>query len=214
MTANPNLNNVRSETMRRRLIAATVELLIEVGYPNTTGVAVCRRAGVTRGALNHHFPDFADLLIATLQQIYNAMTDTGTPEDAAMGPLERMVATNYQRVIQPEFKAVIELWLASRNDPEVRAALSQAILEASELFSPQARLSNRQDGHPAGSGFPIQGEVAAVYHTLMESLIGIGLGRATNGGSRSAHENQVLQTLTQIARQQDSAGGSHEQTSR
>ncbi len=214
MIATPNLNNVRSETMRQRLIAATVELLIEVGYANTTGVAVCKRAGVTRGALNHHFPDFGDLLIATLQQIYHAMTDTSLPEDAAMGPLERMVTTNYQRVVQPEFKAVIELWLASRNDPVVGAALGRAILEASELFSPQARLTNRQDGHTAESGFPVQGEVAAVYHTLMESLIGIGLGRASNGGSPSAHENQVLQTLTQIARQQDSEGGSHERTSR
>ncbi|MBV9950634.1 MAG: helix-turn-helix transcriptional regulator, partial [Acidimicrobiia bacterium] len=46
----------RSATTQRALIEAAVELLIERGWAATTAVAVCERAGCTRGALIHHYP--------------------------------------------------------------------------------------------------------------------------------------------------------------
>ena len=60
----------RTTSMRMRLIGATIESLVERGYAHTTAVEVCRRAGVTRGALLHHFEDLSALFEASLEWLY------------------------------------------------------------------------------------------------------------------------------------------------
>lgn len=40
----------RSQETRARLLDATIESLIDVGYAGTTTTAVCERAGLSRGA--------------------------------------------------------------------------------------------------------------------------------------------------------------------
>lgn len=52
----------RSAVMRARLIQATLETILECGYANTTLVAVAARAGVTRGAVNHHYSSRDELI--------------------------------------------------------------------------------------------------------------------------------------------------------
>jgi AcrR family transcriptional regulator len=189
-----NQNDARSDATRERLIEATVSALTERGYSNTTGVEVCRRAGLTRGALNHHFPEFAGLLIATLETLYGQLLARSS--DSTGGPLERVVADAHLRVSQPQFKAVIELWLASRNDAELGARLAEAIAKGSARFSPAMVLAGQQ----AQSATPA---FEAAYRTIVEALIGIGLGRATGNGQPMAHEPMVLQVLTDLAREQD-----------
>src|SRR5687767_4439256 len=52
----------RSAATRERLLDATVECLVDLGYAKTTTTEVVRRAGVSRGAQVHHFPTKADLV--------------------------------------------------------------------------------------------------------------------------------------------------------
>jgi len=186
-----NLNDARSQATRSRLVQATIDSLIEHGYSKTTGVEICRRAGVTRGALNHHFPDYSALLIDALREVYTTLK---VEPDASS--LERVVRSGYKNVIQPEFKVVIELWLASQNDPEIGDKLARVIAESAYAFSPKS-LRRAGIGEPAAN---------AIYYTLFELLIAIGLGRATSGGKASAHEHMVFETMLDLARQQDSLG--------
>lgn len=46
----------RSRATRRRLLEAAVECLAELGWNGSTVTVVAERAGVTRGAAQHHFP--------------------------------------------------------------------------------------------------------------------------------------------------------------
>lgn len=186
-----NLNDARSQATRSRLVQATIDSLIEYGYSKTTGVEICRRAGVTRGALNHHFPDYSALLIDALREVYTTLK---VEPDASS--LERVVRSGYKNVIQPEFKVVIELWLASQNDPEIGDKLARVIAESAYAFSPKS-FRRAGIGEPAAN---------AIYYTLFELLIAIGLGRATSGGKASAHEHMVFETMLDLARQQDSLG--------
>ena len=62
-------NPERSAAMRNKLLDATIESLFEVGYFQTSTVAVTERAGVSRGAMLHHFPSKADLIMAASQHI-------------------------------------------------------------------------------------------------------------------------------------------------
>src|SRR3954467_8031034 len=59
----------RSATMRGRLLQATVDCLIDHGYAGTTTTAVVARAGVSRGAILHHFPTKADLVAAGVEYV-------------------------------------------------------------------------------------------------------------------------------------------------
>jgi AcrR family transcriptional regulator len=51
----------RAETTRGALVAAAGELFAERGYNQVSADSVARRAGVTSGALYHHFRDKRDL---------------------------------------------------------------------------------------------------------------------------------------------------------
>jgi AcrR family transcriptional regulator len=190
-----NLNDARSNATRASLIACTIEALIDIGFTKTTGVEVCRRAELTRGALNHHFPDFADLFVETLQNLYQQLLDNRLEHSA--GLMEHVLLEGHARVIRPEFKAVIELWLASRNDQEFGQRLAQAIELGAELFTPQMVLAK---DHPSSRSKAFE----ATYRTIFEALIGIGLGRAVGDGEPLAHEPMVLQLLQDMARTFDS----------
>ena len=50
--------------MRARLLDATVDCLVAGGYAKLSTNDVVRRAGVSRGALAHHFPTKSELVAA------------------------------------------------------------------------------------------------------------------------------------------------------
>lgn len=190
-----NLNDARSHATRAALIDGAIGALIDVGFAKTTGVEVCRRAGLTRGALNHHYPDFAELLVDSLQTLYHRLLDVKL-ESSQHSAMEQLVLESHQRVTEPGFKAVVELWLASRNDAEFGSRLAQAIEQSAELFSPAMVLSGSSNKKAAQ-------RTEAIYRTIIEAMIGIGLGRAIGSGEPMAHEKLVLQTLRELARQHD-----------
>src|SRR4051794_41408443 len=59
----------RSRLTRRRLLDAAVSSLAEVGWTATTVAAVAGRAGVSRGAAQHHFPTRESLFEAVIDHI-------------------------------------------------------------------------------------------------------------------------------------------------
>ena len=59
----------RTDAMRARLLEATLELIAEEGWAQTSTQKICKRAGVSRGAQTHHFPTKDSLLIAAVREI-------------------------------------------------------------------------------------------------------------------------------------------------
>src|SRR5436309_11852144 len=75
----------RSATTRRRLIDAAVECLNESGYLEATLEVVAARAGVSRGAVQHHFGSRNDLLIAVVEDFGLALSEID-PIDRQLPP--------------------------------------------------------------------------------------------------------------------------------
>ena len=74
----------RTAETRARVMAAVVESMAEVGYQKTTAAEIARRAGVTWGAVQHHFGDKDGILMAVLEDSFNRFADLlGEPPDAA-----------------------------------------------------------------------------------------------------------------------------------
>lgn len=113
----------RTRVMRQRLLDATVELVAERGYAATTTVQVAERAGVSRGALLHHFPSKNDLVIAAVEQVMaNRYDDLRAAAESMTGARTRgvlqMLADHFA---SPFFMAALDLWVAARTDDVLRA---------------------------------------------------------------------------------------------
>jgi AcrR family transcriptional regulator len=59
----------RSAETRARLIDATLDLLVDRGYARATTADIARRAGVTRGALSHHFSSKDELVVQSVEHL-------------------------------------------------------------------------------------------------------------------------------------------------
>lgn len=118
---------VRSAETRQRLLEATVECLVEHGFAGTTMQRVQARAQVSRGALVHHFPSMEDLLVGAIQHVAHhqlsqlrlALASLDGDEDERL----RTVHLLHSFMSGPLFLAGLELWLAARTNPSLRAAL-------------------------------------------------------------------------------------------
>ena len=65
----------RTAETRERVMAAVVESIAEVGYPKTTANEIARRAGVTWGAVQHHFGDKDGILVAVLEESFDRFAE-------------------------------------------------------------------------------------------------------------------------------------------
>ena len=182
--------------MRQKLIDATIQSLIAKGYAGTTAVEVCARANVTRGALFHHFESLPALIAVALSDTYDRLLLTSHPSEADT-TVEQWVTWAWSRVGQREFKAVIEIWLASRNDPDSTAAIRPAMERYKEIFTPS-------DDNRLFRRFGTDKKAGAFYRLAVETMFGLALGRAVNPDSAALdHEEIVLDQLRAYAREID-----------
>jgi AcrR family transcriptional regulator len=168
----------RSATTRAALADAAIEVLIEKGWAATTIIEVCTRVGVTRGAFQHHYASLPELLADALRRLYAQMVRA---EDRAPSDVAGLVNATWDAIGNPRFKAVIEAWLATSNDPDLRARIGPVVAEFARLANPDAITTILTDA-----------ERRDFYITARETMLGLALGRATNGGRPLGHERRVL----------------------
>jgi AcrR family transcriptional regulator len=116
-------NPERSAATRKKLLDATIELLFEVGYFQTSTVAVTERAGVSRGAMLHHFPSKADLMMATSHHIVGLRRELHN-ERLGKFATDRekflhLIDVLWEAFQTPSGIARIEIMLGARSDPEI-----------------------------------------------------------------------------------------------
>jgi AcrR family transcriptional regulator len=107
-----------------KLLDATIESLIDIGYPRTTTVEVGERAGLSRGAQLHHFPSKADLLVAAIEHLADERSKEFEAElnarlEQGDEPINAMVEMLWATFTGPLYWAVIELMVAARTDSEL-----------------------------------------------------------------------------------------------
>ena len=117
----------RTET-RAKLLDATIESILEVGYAQTTTRSVAERAGVSAGAQAYHFPRRVDLVAAAAEQLVEQRIEashrratrvTGPPEERLRALLDLMWAD----FASPIFAVFVKLWVAAADEPELHDRL-------------------------------------------------------------------------------------------
>ncbi|MFD4183632.1 TetR/AcrR family transcriptional regulator [Rhodococcus sp. NPDC058514] len=124
----------RSRLTRQRLLEATIDCLAEQGWAATTVGVVAQRAGVSRGAAQHHFPTREDLITGALEFMFDSRMEaahleaTGLP--AGPGRTEAVVTRLVEYYTGTLFKAALQVWTAAASDP----ALRERVLPLEEKF--------------------------------------------------------------------------------
>lgn len=123
-TTNPQ----RSAATRLRLMEATIQCLYDLGYHQTSTVVVTKRAKVSRGAMLHHFPSKADLMMAAAEHIRDHRRNADQKhKERFKTDRERflqLIDVLWEEFQTPASVARIELMLGARNDPELGARFS------------------------------------------------------------------------------------------
>lgn len=123
-------NKERTEATRLALIEAARRLFVEKGYAETATPDIVAEAGVTRGALYHHFEDKKALFRATLEREGQAVAEhidrvavpAGSPREAlllgASAYFDAMAEPGRTRLLLLEAPAVLGFEGASAIDRE------------------------------------------------------------------------------------------------
>jgi len=133
----------RRETTHRALLEATVACLVERGHAGTTTPEICRRAGVSQGALFKHFASKAELLAAAAEDLFAHLIDefrvalpdlAGEPDRA-----EAAVWRLWEVFALPRLRAAFELYNAARTDADLRASLAPVAARHGQNLRQHAR---------------------------------------------------------------------------
>ncbi|MFF8229131.1 TetR/AcrR family transcriptional regulator [Streptomyces caelestis] len=117
----------RSRATRQRLLEAAVACLAEHGWAGSTVSVVAERAGVSRGAAQHHFPTREDLFTAAVEYVAEERSTALRalfPEGAA-GDRHAVVAALVDLYTGPLFRAALHLWVAASDEDQLRPRVTE-----------------------------------------------------------------------------------------
>lgn len=191
----PEPQQARSRATRRRLLRACVACLAERGLAGTTTTEVCRRAGVSQGALFKHYPTKHALLAAAVEDLFASLVAEYRRGLAAVSASEDRVHAAvrllWEIMTRPTLQAVFELMVAGRCDTALRRALQAVQARHRENLSAAARELFPQ---VAGDG----AEFDAMLDVVISAMQGASLGALVLPDS--AADAQRLELLTALAR--------------
>lgn len=124
----PKPKQERSLRTRAALLRAAVDELLARGYADLSTAGVARRAGVSRGAQQHHFASKDELLIEAVRELAArrmAELRDGLAGDApAAERIARTLDLAVEQYAGPLYAATLELSLAARGNPGLHAAIA------------------------------------------------------------------------------------------
>ena len=142
-------NAERSAETRAKLLDATIDSLVDVGWAGTSTTEVVRRAGVSRGAQVHHFPTKDDLVLAAVEHLLLRRVEEFAAAFAELDADERThgaaLELLWTRCFGSNFEAWLELAVAARTDALLHGRLAdvekrfwEAALDTFQSLFPEA----------------------------------------------------------------------------
>lgn len=184
----------RSTETRQRVMDTAVALISERSFQAATVFEIAKRAGVTTGAVQHHFPSKADLILSLIDHLGTLPIESGGIWPATTMPLaERahaFVQALWQRSYEPtRFLVAWSVYFGCSGEPAVLQHVGQ------RRDAMTARLHAR-----FGETFPEAGDGEGretLVDTLLSCLRGLGVGR-TFGADADAEARQLRFMATMV----------------
>lgn len=135
----------KSAMTRDRILDAAINCFVELGYTNVTTAKVASSAGVSRGAMLHHFPSKTELIQAAVEYLHDKLLEDYTQRVSGISPAlkgkkRRRAGLDayWDHLTGDLFVVYHELCVASRTDPELNSILENS----QQLFEKHVRESN------------------------------------------------------------------------
>ena len=126
----------KSAMTRDRILDAAISCFIDLGYSNVTTAKVASAAGVSRGAMLHHFPSKTELIQAAVEYLHGKILEDYTrrvnqiPKSKKGKSRQRAGLDAYWDHLTGDLAiAFHELHVAGRNDPELKRILTDSSAE-------------------------------------------------------------------------------------
>lgn len=116
----------KSLRAREAICDATISCLIDRGYGETTLNRVAKIAGLSKGAVQHHYPTKEDLIAATAERLLSrTANEPSDPPDS----VEETLRQQWRRMMNTgPYRALLEILIAARTDRELQTRVSDNLL--------------------------------------------------------------------------------------
>src|SRR5258705_7858821 len=122
----------REETIAR-LLDASIDTIVEVGYARASAAVIAKRAQVSDGALFRHFPTMGDFMAATAHEVMRrqlGLFSKRVAEIPADQPaLEAAVKIHWDVSSNATKTVMFELLVAARTDEKLRATFQDVLAQ-------------------------------------------------------------------------------------
>jgi len=182
----------RAET-REALLAATVQCLVTHGYAKTTTGRIAELAGVSRGAQTLYFRTRAELVGAAVAHLAEQRA-AAVHTRFAQGPVsvEEALDALWEECQGVVFNATLELWVASRTDPELRENLHRLERTVARTIMREAETALGDIARRPGFADDLVFAIATIR--------GLALLHISDGGSGRSINRRWQQTRDRLAR--------------
>lgn len=182
----------RAET-RAALLDATIECLVTYGYAKTTTGRIAELAGVSRGAQIPYFRSRAELVGAAVAHLAERRIQEAHERFAGNEiTLEQGLDALWDEIQGPVFDAALELWVASRTDPELRESLMRIERDVMTALVREA--------HAALGSAASHPDFTESLSFALATIRGLALLRISNGWSSRALAERWRQTRERLLR--------------
>lgn len=193
----PNLHQVKRELTHERLLNSALTLMQEKGAGRLSIQAVAQAAGMTTGAVQHHFPSKAALMMQVLSRLIDSLeSDTDfwpSPRCSLRRRSEHFVQQAWAQLYsQPRFASAWAAYLAAVDD----VIMTAHIIEQRSLIQQRLRVQFL-------AAFPeiaIHPKADAHMQFVLTTLRGLGLVRpfapAASIDSQLAILSEFIQSIT------------------
>ena len=136
-TAPPSTMEAKAAAARARILDAVIECLDRHGYAETSIARIQERAGMSRGALTHHFSSKEALMVETAERLLRPVTTPRRRPDAGAADaqgranaVEADIVWMWEKMVDTrEGRALLEILVASRTDAALRSRIAGHFLD-------------------------------------------------------------------------------------
>ena len=186
-------NAERAAATRGRILSAVVGILHEQAFSALSNSRIVARAGVSSGAVMHHFPTRADLLAHTIRFAYDRLTTWRAEQleqlDPGMPRFRAVIDLAWATARTPEGIAVNEIRISARSNPDLATAVTPAL---SSIANDYGRFIGKLVRE---AGMEPTREVQGLSSTAAMSLRSLAIDRMTNPSPQMV-ENILLALRT------------------
>ncbi|GAA5156350.1 TetR/AcrR family transcriptional regulator [Pseudonocardia eucalypti] len=159
-------STARGIQVRRRLLAAAVELIPERGWVGVSTRVLAERAGVTPSVVHYHFSSLSELLneavVGVIRQALAEVDAFLETIETPVGAVEALFASvEHYSGADPMSRLTVETYLAAGRDERLRARIAEVVDEFRRRFG--RWLGER--------GIPLPEQTVAVLVAAIDGLL-------------------------------------------